>query len=176
MSLKYIFNFWLMLAGAMLLFLKFSGVTAMANSTGLERSFSFTRPTDHLVSVDYRQLKCVATAIYYESAHEPEMGKVAVARVIQNRVRQRFASSPCEVIYQKHNGTCQFSWACSNHKSITATSCAECWRIATDVFAKNQHQSFMPSALFFHANYVEPGWHNLKPLKTIGHHKFYRKY
>lgn len=164
-----------MLAGAMLLFLKFSGVTAMANSTGLEHSFTFSRPTDQLNSVDYRQMKCVATAIYYESAHEPEMGKVAVARVIQNRVRQRFAATPCEVVYQKHNGACQFSWACNSHRTITSTACADCWRIATDVFAKNQHQSFMPSALFFHANYVAPNWNTLKPLKTIGHHKFYKK-
>lgn len=168
-----------MLAGSMLLFLKFSGVVAMANSTS-----PYTQPAPlfklntsaQMVSTDFRQLRCVATAVYYESAHEPRMGQIAVARVIQNRVRQHFAGSPCDVIYQRNVNGCQFSWACGNHKRITSKDCAECWKIAVEVFAQNQHQNFMPSALFFHATYIDPNWKNAQAVKTIGHHKFYRKH
>jgi len=176
---KYLFNFWLILAGSMLLFLKFSGI-ALANSTSYADSLSIKDLTvkqsiSQLTSIDFRQMRCVATAVYYESAHEPHMGQIAVARVIQNRVRQHFAATPCDVIYQRNSGGCQFSWACNSHKPITAKECAECWQTAVEVFAQNQYQSFMPNALFFHATYIDPQWTNARAIKTIGHHKFYQK-
>ena len=167
----------MLLAVSLLSFLKLSGITAAANQThwSIPRFAEVNTTNQPLVSMNYRELRCVATAVYYESAHEPRMGQIAVARVIQNRVRQRFAATACDVVYQRHSGVCQFSWACKSHRVITAKECAECWKIAVQVFAQNQYQSFMPSALFFHATYIDPQWTGAKAIKIIGHHKFYRK-
>ena len=180
MNLKFILNGWVLLAVSLLIFLKFSGITASANQTHWSQSagnFAHLSTSDNqpLVSMNYAELRCVATAVYYESAHEPQMGQIAVARVIQNRVRQKFAPTACAVVYQRTASVCQFSWACRDHRKITAKECANCWKIAVQVFAQNQYQSFMPSALFFHATYIDPQWTGTRAIKTIGHHKFYRK-
>jgi spore germination cell wall hydrolase CwlJ-like protein len=127
-------------------------------------------------SVDYRQLRCMSTAIWYESGHEPRMGKIAVARVIQNRTKKGFGDTPCDVINQKSQGVCQFSWACSNYHHISTAECRECWQIATQVLAQNQYSQYMKHALFFHATYVTPGWSGVVPIAVVGNHKFYRKF
>ena len=173
MFLKYVCNGWVMLSVSLLCFLKFSGIEAVAHTAHYPTDLSIH--VRQLNSLDFRQLKCVATAVYYESAHEPHLGQVAVARVIQNRVRQKFAESPCEVIYQRHQHVCQFSWACQQHRMITARECERCWQIACQVFAQQQYQNFMPTALFFHATYINPKWTNTRPIKTIGHHVFHQK-
>jgi spore germination cell wall hydrolase CwlJ-like protein len=177
LKLKFILNGWVLMAASLCVFLKLSGVTASANQTHWSpaRFVEINTANQPLVSMNYRELRCVATAVYYESAHEPRMGQIAVARVIQNRVRQRFAATACDVVYQRRSGVCQFSWACNSHRVITAKECSECWKIAVQVFAQNQYQSFMPSALFFHATYIDPQWASVRAIKTIGHHKFYRK-
>jgi spore germination cell wall hydrolase CwlJ-like protein len=125
--------------------------------------------------VDYRQVKCMATAIYYESSHEPRLGKIAVARVIQNRVRAGFGRNSCEVVYQKSQGVCQFSWSCDHRAPVNRKQCPECWSIATQVLARDQYQNYMRSALYFHATNINPKWANLRPIRVIGGHKFYRK-
>ena len=54
----------------------------------------------NLAAVD-SQLKCLATAIYFEARSEPVEGQLAVAQVIQNRARSgRFPSSICGVVNQ----------------------------------------------------------------------------
>ena len=48
------------------------------------------------------QLLCLAKNIYYEAGNEPEEGKVAVAMVTINRVRDgRFGKSICSVVDQR---------------------------------------------------------------------------
>src|SRR3546814_8537741 len=59
-----------------------------------------------------RALNCMAQAIYYEAANEPENGQRAVAQVVLNRVRHpAFPDSVCGVIYQGSHLTtgCQFT-------------------------------------------------------------------
>ena len=51
-------------------------------------------------SVDIRQLQCLADNIYYEAKGESDLGKIAVARVVMNRVDAGFEKDPCAVIYQ----------------------------------------------------------------------------
>ncbi|MBA4048614.1 MAG: cell wall hydrolase, partial [Sphingomonas sp.] len=66
-------------------------------------------------SGDYgRALNCLTTAIYYESASEPDAGQRAVAQVILNRVRHpAFPATVCGVVYQgSERAGCQFSFAC----------------------------------------------------------------
>jgi spore germination cell wall hydrolase CwlJ-like protein len=59
--------------------------------------------------------KCLANAIYFESANEPLKGQAAVAQVVLNRVRNpTFPNSICGVVYQNEDwrNRCQFSFAC----------------------------------------------------------------
>ncbi len=113
--------------------------------------------------------RCLAAAVYYESRGEPLAGQRAVAQVILNRVRTgRFGGDVCTVVRAPH----QFSFA---HRSFTSTGSAD-WIKAIAV--ANAALSGGPgrgleSALYFHADYVAPGW-GRPEVTTIGHHIFYR--
>ncbi|MGI9415449.1 MAG: cell wall hydrolase, partial [Hyphomicrobiales bacterium] len=61
------------------------------------------------------QTGCLAVAIYYEARAESELGQIAVAQVILNRVESRaYPSSICGVVYQNAHmrNRCQFSFTC----------------------------------------------------------------
>lgn len=127
-----------------------------------------------------RQLNCLAKNIYYEAGGEPFEGKVAVAQVTLNRVASsRFPDDVCKVIYQKNvfyeKVVCQFSWYCEgNHKMKPVHK--PLWRESEEVAKKVLLEGFrLPSlknALYYHADYVNPGWKHPK-IEQIGHHIFY---
>ncbi len=61
------------------------------------------------------ELKCLATAIYFEARGEPEEGQLAVAQVVLNRVKNpAYPNTICGVVYQNKTkrNRCQFSFAC----------------------------------------------------------------
>ena len=122
-----------------------------------------------------QELTCAATAIYYESRGESEKGQIAVARVIQNRINANFATTACDVVYQKTDGQCQFTWACDSPRPITQADCKRCWRVARAVFVEHKHQTLVKDALYFHETRVIPHWCNLLLVSKIGHHNFYKK-
>ena len=121
-----------------------------------------------------RELACVATAIYYESKNEPFLGQVAVARVIQNRIRANFASSACGVVYQKVNRRCQFTWACRTTHSLGATICPMCWQAAQAVFQDGAYQTLVPNALYFREINVRSRPRKFVLVTRIGHHNFFQ--
>lgn len=180
MNLKIWFNAWLAMAVilAIMAYAQAVGASAMVPVESVEDLLTTTEHTEtNLIhSLDYREVRCMSTAIWYESGHEPRLGKIAVARVIQNRIRAGFADTACAVVEQRHNGVCQFSWACGGYHQISSAECAECWQIAVEVLAQERHQNFLKNALYFHATYVDPDWQGVVPVKVIGRHKFYRKY
>ena len=52
--------------------------------------------------IEGEHLRCLASAVYFESQGEPLAGQLGVARVIMNRIRSgRFASNVCGVILQR---------------------------------------------------------------------------
>lgn len=54
------------------------------------------------INISSKDVDCLANNIFYESANEPEEGKVAVAMVTINRVRDgRFGKSICSVVDQR---------------------------------------------------------------------------
>jgi spore germination cell wall hydrolase CwlJ-like protein len=54
------------------------------------------------INITSKDVDCLAKNIYYEAANEPEEGKVAVAMVTINRVRDgRFGKSVCAVVDQR---------------------------------------------------------------------------
>lgn len=122
-----------------------------------------------------RELKCLADNIYFEAGNQSKTGKLAVAAVTINRVKSpKFPKSVCSVVYQKTRGTCQFSWVCEGKKRVRSPQqYAESKRIAEKVLLSGaNHGIFGRNVLFYHADYVNPGW-NLRRVTKIGDHIFY---
>jgi spore germination cell wall hydrolase CwlJ-like protein len=132
-------------------------------------------------AMDIKQIKCMATNIFFEARGESEIGKAAVARVVVNRVKHGFASNPCAVVYQKRTNkntnvtVCQFSWVCEGKKNpnIKDPMYKESEQIAYEVMALNEHKNVIPSStLFFHNTSISPDI-NYKRKIQIGNHIFY---
>jgi hypothetical protein len=132
-------------------------------------------------AMDIKQIKCMATNIFYEARGESEKGKAAVGRVVMNRVKHGFASNPCAVVYQKTTNrdtkatTCQFSWVCEGKTKLNTKDpkYKESEQIAYEVLTLNQHKNVIPSSiLFFHNTSVKPDI-SYKTKIQIGNHIFY---
>ena len=127
-----------------------------------------------------RQLECLTRNIYWEAASEPFEGKVAVAQVTLNRMKSgKFADSVCGVVYQKNvfyeKVVCQFSWYCEGNQKLKPIH-KPLWRESEEVAKKVLLEGFrLPSLkheLYYHADYVNPGW-QLPKIEQIGRHIFY---
>jgi spore germination cell wall hydrolase CwlJ-like protein len=135
-----------------------------------------------IVTADDRekQLRCLTQNIYWEAASEPFEGKVAVAQVTMNRVASgSFPDNVCGVVYQKNlvysRVVCQFSWACNGvHKvrPIHQPLYRESEAVAKRVLLENFRLPGLTTALYYHADYVKPGW-GKTPITKIGRHIFY---
>jgi spore germination cell wall hydrolase CwlJ-like protein len=128
-----------------------------------------------------RQLGCLAKNIYYEAGSEPFEGKVAVAQVTINRTNTgQFPSDICRTIYQKNviydKVICQFSWVCDRDGGVkpgNTVNYKESMEVAKKVLLEDFRLPGLEEALYYHADYVNPGW-NKKKLAKIGHHIFYK--
>ena len=121
---------------------------------------------------------CLAQAVYYEAALEPEQGQRAVAQVVLNRVRHpAYPNTVCGVVYQGWNQpVCQFSFTCDGalmRKPQTALW-SRSRAIARDALA-GREVAEVGTATHYHADYVVPYWaFKMGKLATIGRHIFYR--
>jgi len=140
-------------------------------------------PTPSEITAQYRerQLACLARNIYFEAGSEPFEGKVAVAQVTINRANaQGFPDDLCQVVYQKNviyqKVVCQFSWYCDRestsrilHKEVYDQS----MEVAKKVLLEGFRLPSLTEALYYHADYVNPGWQRQRITK-IGRHIFYK--
>jgi spore germination cell wall hydrolase CwlJ-like protein len=130
---------------------------------------------------DSREIKCLAEAIYYESSSEPYEGKLAVAQVVLNRVKHpSYPKNICSVVYQKTINNqkltvCQFSWTCYKRPVKDWQKWEECLEIARKSLTQDVlHVKLADKkALYFHANYINPGWNKNRIVARIGNHIFY---
>lgn len=137
-------------------------------------------PSEITAKVRERQLECLARNIYYEAGNEPFEGKVAVAQVTLNRVESDlFPNDVCKVIYQKNvfyeKVVCQFSWYCDRSalvKPIHKGTYEESMDAAKKVLLEGFRLPSIKNSLYYHADYVNPGWRKEKVAK-IGRHIFY---
>jgi spore germination cell wall hydrolase CwlJ-like protein len=140
----------------------------------------------NLLSKEHKkQVDCLAENIYFESAHEPNKGKIAVAFVTINRVNSNlFENNICGVVKQRNHNVCQFSWWCqerekamSEQKVLTNGNNLlynDIRNIALYVYMNYEKlEDPTKGALFYHADYVDPKWKNMKHMATIGQHIFY---
>jgi spore germination cell wall hydrolase CwlJ-like protein len=141
-----------------------------------------SRMPEHMITAEQRtkELDCLTRNIYWEAASEPFEGKVGVAQVTLNRVESgKFAPTVCGVVYQKNvfyeKVVCQFSWFCETTHKIRPIH-KPLWKESEEVAKKVLLEGFrLPSlenALFYHADYVSPGW-KLPRIEKIGRHIFY---
>jgi spore germination cell wall hydrolase CwlJ-like protein len=116
---------------------------------------------------------CLASAVYFEARGESLEGQLAVAEVVLNRTRSgRYPGTICAVVRQP----AQFSFVRRGVIPRADPDCAE-WRraIAIARIAEAGETRLLPqSVLWYHANYVSPGWGRRLARNTrIGAHIFY---
>lgn len=143
--------------------------------------FEILEPSKITAEVRARQLECLARNIYYEAGVEPFEGKVAVAQVTINRSNSGlFPQDICQVVYQKNKVyekvICQFSWYCDRAatvKPIHKGVYEESMDVAKKVLLEGFRLPSLTDAMYYHADYVNPGWNKPKITK-IGRHIFYK--
>jgi spore germination cell wall hydrolase CwlJ-like protein len=122
---------------------------------------------------------CLAKAVYFEARSESELGQLAVAKVVLNRVKDpNFPKTICGVVYQgsDRRNSCQFSFACDGVADEVKSK--EAWenskRIAQKAIAGDQTIRVIGAATNYHADYVSPRWaKEMRKLIKIGRHIFY---
>ncbi|MBI4724780.1 MAG: cell wall hydrolase [Rhodomicrobium sp.] len=127
-----------------------------------------------------RELRCMATAIYFEARDEPIKGQIAVGQVIMNRIRSPFyPKTVCGVVYQgERNRTgCQFSFTCTGKRNSVKEKpeWATAVKLAKQLIAGEVWVKEVGYATHYHATYVHPSWRlELIKVAQIGGHIFYR--
>jgi len=128
------------------------------------------------------EVKCLATAIYFEARGEVEKGQIAVAQVVLNRLKNpAYPKTICDVVYQNKNirNGCQFSFACDgipdriNDPDAWNASMTLARRVLND--PTNLYLADIGAATHYHATYVRPRWANeMNKVEKIGNHIFYK--
>jgi spore germination cell wall hydrolase CwlJ-like protein len=128
------------------------------------------------------EVKCLATAIYFEARGESEKGRIAVAQVVLNRVKNpAYPDTICSVVYQNKNkrNRCQFSFACDGisdrirDKKAWAEAQALARRVLND--ESTLYLASVGAATHYHATYVRPRWaRTMNKMEKIGRHIFYK--
>ena len=149
----------------------------------VEQAFKLKRSETHKEVAQRRvqlaEENCLARAVYFEARSETELGQLAVAKVILNRVKDPdYPKTICGVVYQGSGSrnSCQFSFACDglpdDVKSASAWSNAK--RVAQKALSGDSQVAAIGSATNYHADYVRPKWaKSMKRLIKIGRHIFY---
>ena len=142
-----------------------------------EQDVSISNPSAKVIE---QRLNCLAMNIYREAGNEPFEGKVAVAQVTLNRTADsRFPNDICSVVHQKNifmeKIVCQFSWYCDSvakARPINNASYKESYEVEKKVLLEGFRLDGVKSALYYHADYINPNWKYHKVAK-IGNHIFY---
>jgi spore germination cell wall hydrolase CwlJ-like protein len=142
----------------------------------------FIKPNERGMNLSNSDFHCLVDNIYHEAGNQPWVGKMAVAYVTINRVKdERWPSSICEVVWQKTaTSTCQFSWTCQIDKVKRRKINEQWWNESQDVVYEimkvyDPYSDPIRGATHFHATYVKPNWGNkLYRVVTINDHIFYR--
>jgi len=86
----------------------------------------------------------------------------------------------CKVVYQKNviydKVVCQFSWYCdgqSRFRPVHKALYDDSEEVAKRVLLEGFELPGLRDAMYYHADYVNPGW-NRKKISKIGRHIFYK--
>ena len=139
-----------------------------------------------------QEANCLAVALYHEARGESELGQIAVAQVILNRVKStKYPDSICGVVYENDHrrNACQFSFACDGitDKPHDSVSFAKMQRLADEVLCNpscsyHAHRDpplarlseTMRLASHYHTFRVNPKWsRKIDRVGKVGAHIFY---
>ena len=131
--------------------------------------------TKQQVALSAKELDCLAKNIYHEAGVEDRAGKIAVAQVTLNRLKEgRWGNNVCSVVYAKS----QFSWTLDKKKR-NAKPEGLLWEQSRAValeFQRGVRVKGLEDSTHYHADYIkDPNWAKAKKVaKQIGQHIFYR--
>jgi spore germination cell wall hydrolase CwlJ-like protein len=149
----------------------------------MESAFKLKRNEKQKIVAERRirlaEENCLAKAVYFEARSESELGQLAVAKVVLNRVKDaNYPKTICGVVYQgsDHRNSCQFSFACDGIADEVKNKAA--WDhsklVAQKAIAGDQTIRVIGAATNYHADYVRPRWaKEMRKLIKIGRHIFY---
>ena len=160
-----------------------SGEATIASLSGDATVASLSGPTqsDPMFHPVTDELHCLALTIYFEARGEPEDGKLAVAHVVMNRMKDsRFPDTICRVVQQggeqvRHR--CQFTWWCDglSDRPRNLRQWEKSKSLARTVFWGDRPDP-TGGALWYHADYVAPTWAQaFSRTSQIGRHIFYQR-
>jgi spore germination cell wall hydrolase CwlJ-like protein len=155
-----------------------------AKPDDIDQSFKLNKAQKQKVVAQRRvrqaEENCLARAVYFEARSESELGQMAVAKVILNRVKSPdYPNSICGVVYQgsQRRNSCQFSFACDGQADDVRQpeSWSQAKRIAQRAIQGDKAVAArMQGALFYHADYVNPKWaRSMRKVMKVGRHIFY---
>lgn len=126
-----------------------------------------------VIFITERERTCLIRNVFFESGAEPYLGKIAVAQVTWNRVKEgKWGNDICKVVYAPS----QFSWTVDVNKRNARVN-TELWADsiqAVEDFINGTRIARLENSLFFHATHVRPNWHTFaERVKQIGNHVFY---
>ena len=150
----------------------------------LKRTAAKSKDKDSKKEIQQRRVQlaeenCLARAIYFEARSESELGQIAVAKVVLNRVKDpEYPNTICGVVYQGsgRRNSCQFSFACDGLPDDvrSASAWGQAKRLAKMTIAGDAKVAALTTATNYHADYVKPKWaKSMKRLVKIGRHIFY---
>jgi len=122
------------------------------------------------------EVDCLAHNIFYEAGTESQLGKIAVAQVTVNRLRQgSWGKSICQVVYSSN----QFSWTQKDYLLDPRTNpraWLESLAVALVYIYNPTDYPPLKNSLFYHAESVHPDWAEKKNISVrVGHHIFYTR-
>jgi spore germination cell wall hydrolase CwlJ-like protein len=124
---------------------------------------------------DAKQVECMAKAIYFEAGNEPMAGRIAVAKVVLNRMNSGYyPQNVCSVVYQRNykQAGCQFTWACRKDNRIASQLLYEEAVVIAESVMLGFHQDVSLGATSFNNRpFRDKG---LKQTAKIGNHYFYK--
>jgi N-acetylmuramoyl-L-alanine amidase len=134
------------------------------------------------LTVSKSEFVCLALNDYFEARGESPAGRLAVSKVVLNRVMDsRFPANICDVIKQNKTRVlhrCQFSWYCDGRpdKPYNRTAWRRSLKLAAAVLQKDSSIADPTGgALWYHAAFVHPSWADrLEVSGVVGGHIFYR--
>lgn len=134
------------------------------------------RTTERL-QVSEKDMHCLIKNIFHEAGVEDHAGKVAVAQITLNRLRDgRWGKSICEVVYSK----AQFSWTLQK-KLRWSQPKGKLWddsvRVAHEFAKEGKRIKGIESSIMYHADYIQtPYWaKKMQVAHKIGQHIFYHR-
>lgn len=126
-----------------------------------------------VILITNREKTCLIRNVFFESGAEPHEGKIAVAQVTWNRLKDgRWGKDICQVVYAPG----QFSWTVDANKRNRPIP-NEGWEPtiqAVEDFLNGARVAKLERSMFFHATHVNPRWNTFaERIKQIGNHVFY---